>query len=50
MMKPILKKLLKFTLSTLAIFALIITILDIMLYRNLGALPDESRFAHLSYL
>ena len=28
---------------------LIVAILGVMLYRNLGGLPDESRFAHLSY-
>lgn len=53
-MKPtvkhsILKRLFKFTLATLGVFALIVAILGVMLYRNLGGLPDESRFAHLSY-
>ncbi|OAV06325.1 hypothetical protein AO367_1075 [Moraxella catarrhalis] len=28
---------------------MIVAILGIMLYRNLGALPDENRFAHLPY-
>lgn len=46
---PILKRLLKFTLATLGVFVLIVAILGVMLYRNLGELSDESRFAHLSY-
>lgn len=46
---PILKRLFKFTLATLGVLALIVAILGVMLYRNLGELPDESRFAHLSY-
>lgn len=46
---PILKRLFKFTLATLGVLALIVAILGVMLYRNLGGLPDESRFAHLSY-
>ncbi|WP_227544497.1 hypothetical protein [Moraxella catarrhalis] len=41
---PILKRLFKFS-----VLALIVAILGVMLYRNLGELPDESRFAHLSY-
>ncbi|WLF83471.1 hypothetical protein [Moraxella sp. ZY210820] len=48
-MKPIFKKFLKFTLATLGVLTLIVAILGILLYRNLGALPDESRFAHLPY-
>lgn len=48
-MKLLLKKILKFTLATLGILALIVAILGVMLYRNLGDLPDESRFAHLPY-
>lgn len=43
---PAFKKILKFTLATLGILALIVAILGVMLYRNLGDLPDESRFAH----
>lgn len=43
------EKILKFTLATLGVLTLIVAILGIMLYRNLGGLPDESRFAHLSY-
>ena len=46
---PILKRLFKFTLATLGVLVLIVAILGVMLYRNFGALPDESRFAHLSY-
>ena len=49
MMKPIFKTFFKFTLATLGILALIVAILGVMLYRNLGALPDESRFTHLPY-
>lgn len=43
------EKILKFTLATLGVLALIVAILGIMLYRNLGELPDENRFAHLPY-
>ncbi|MDD0823044.1 MBL fold metallo-hydrolase [Mannheimia sp. AT1] len=46
---PILKHLLKLTLAIFGILTLIITVLGIMLYHNLGDLPDESRFAHLPY-
>ncbi len=48
--KPsILKRLLKFTLATLGVLALIAAVLGIMFYRNIGALPDERRFADLPY-
>lgn len=48
-MKLFLNKILKFTLATLGVLTLIVAILGVMLYRNLGDLPDKSRFAHLPY-
>lgn len=48
-MKFYFKRIAKFTLATLGILLLIVAILGIMLYRNLGGLPDENRFSDLPY-
>ncbi|WP_174521834.1 hypothetical protein [Moraxella oblonga] len=43
------KKLLKLTLANLGVLTLSVAILGILFYRNLGDLPDESRFHNLPY-
>lgn len=43
------RKILKFIIAILLVLLLIAAILGIMLYRNIGALPDERRFTDLPY-
>lgn len=48
-MKSIVKRLLKASVVLAGATVLTLAVAGAMLYRNLGGLPDERRFAHLSY-
>lgn len=48
-MNPVLKRVIKYTAIIVALALIALVVLAAMFYRNLGGLPDESRFAHLPY-
>lgn len=48
-MRKIFKRMMKFALGVAGALVLVSAAAGVMLYRNVGGLPDEGRFAHLPY-